>query len=90
MVEREVVKGRRTIQASAPEVEQHCQPPGRLLDLGCGTGRLLIHAARRGYAPVGVDLSAEMLAVALDNVRLVVMVWLLPKVSTGRLSTAVT
>src|SRR5262249_24624734 len=23
--------------------------PGRLLDLGCGTGRLLIHAARRGF-----------------------------------------
>src|SRR5262249_15870367 len=50
-------------------VERHCQPPGRLLDLGCGTGRLLIHAARKGYSPVGVDLSAEMLSVASAKAR---------------------
>src|SRR5207247_1857629 len=50
-------------------VERHGQPPGRLLDLGCGTGRLLIHAARKGYAPVGIDLSAEMLSVAAAKAR---------------------
>jgi SAM-dependent methyltransferase len=50
-------------------VERHCQPPGRLLDLGCGTGRLLVHAARKGHSPVGVDLSAEMLAVAWARAR---------------------
>jgi SAM-dependent methyltransferase len=50
-------------------VTRHCQPAGRLLDLGCGTGRLLIHAARNGYAPVGVDLSSEMLAVAASKAR---------------------
>jgi SAM-dependent methyltransferase len=38
--------------------------PGWLIDLGCGTGRLLLPFARRGYGVVGVDLSAEMLAVA--------------------------
>jgi ubiquinone/menaquinone biosynthesis C-methylase UbiE len=44
--------------------------PGRLLDLGCGTGRLLLHAARRSYWCVGVDLSREMLAVATEKARL--------------------
>jgi ubiquinone/menaquinone biosynthesis C-methylase UbiE len=43
---------------------------GRLLDLGCGTGRLLLHAARRGYWCLGVDLSMEMLAVATEKARL--------------------
>jgi ubiquinone/menaquinone biosynthesis C-methylase UbiE len=45
-------------------VERHCPRPGRLLDLGCGTGRLLLAFARRGYRVLGVDLSPEMLAVA--------------------------
>jgi SAM-dependent methyltransferase len=39
-------------------------PPGRLVDLGCGTGRLCLHFAAKGYDCVGVDLSEEMLAVA--------------------------
>jgi ubiquinone/menaquinone biosynthesis C-methylase UbiE len=45
-------------------VEAHCRPPGRLIDLGCGTGRLLVPLAARGYRVVGVDLSAPMLRVA--------------------------
>jgi SAM-dependent methyltransferase len=45
-------------------VERHCPRPGRLLDLGCGTGRLLVSFAQRGYWTLGVDLSQEMLAVA--------------------------
>jgi SAM-dependent methyltransferase len=38
--------------------------PGQLIDLGCGTGRALLHFARRGYSVLGVDLSAEMLKLA--------------------------
>jgi hypothetical protein len=30
-------------------VARHCPRPGGLIDLGCGTGRLLIPFARRGY-----------------------------------------
>src|SRR5947209_586366 len=45
-------------------VQQHCPAPGRLIDLGCGTGRLLLTLAGRGYRVVGVDLSAPMLRVA--------------------------
>jgi len=48
-------------------VEEHCPRPGRLLDLGCGTGRLLVPFARRGYDVIGVDLSQEMLAVAREK-----------------------
>jgi SAM-dependent methyltransferase len=44
--------------------QRHFDQPGRLLDLGCGTGRLLIPFARAGYWVLGVDLSAEMLRVS--------------------------
>jgi SAM-dependent methyltransferase len=43
---------------------RHFPRPGRLLDLGCGTGRLLIPFAGRGFWTLGVDLSQEMLKVA--------------------------
>ena len=40
-------------------------PPGsRVLDAGCGTGRVAIELDRRGYQVVGVDLDAGMLAQA--------------------------
>jgi malonyl-CoA O-methyltransferase len=41
-----------------------------VLDAGCGSGRYLIHARRRGARRVlGVDLSAEMLARASQEMR---------------------
>ncbi len=44
-------------------VLEKCQPPGRVADLGCGTGRLCVTLAQHGHAPVAVDLSPEMLKV---------------------------
>jgi SAM-dependent methyltransferase len=41
-------------------------PGGSVLDMGCGTGRHSIELARRGYDVTGVDLSAEMLALAAE------------------------
>ena len=41
--------------------------PGKLIDLGCGTGRLCLHFAAKGYDCVGVDLSDEMLTRARAN-----------------------
>jgi SAM-dependent methyltransferase len=41
--------------------ERHFPAPGRLVDLGCGTGRLLLPFARRGFSCLGVDLSDAML-----------------------------
>ncbi len=33
-----------------------------ILDVGCGTGRVMLHLAQEGYRVVGLDLSQEMLA----------------------------
>src|SRR5206468_1554343 len=43
--------------------------PGRLVDLGCGTGRLCLHFTAKGFECVGVDLSEEMLAKARENLK---------------------
>lgn len=51
-------------------VSRHCCQPGRLLDLGCGAGRLLVAMARQGMWTLGVDLSEEMLRVAGENATL--------------------
>lgn len=48
-------------------VFEHCQPPGKIIDLGAGTGRLAIALAQRGYQPVAVDLSPEMLKVLREK-----------------------
>jgi SAM-dependent methyltransferase len=37
-------------------------PGARVLDAGCGTGRLAIELDRRGYATVGVDVDPDLLA----------------------------
>jgi len=48
-------------------VLQHCRPPGRFADLGAGTGRLAVALVERGYSPVAVDLSPEMLKVLREK-----------------------
>lgn len=40
----------------------HGVAPGKLLDLGCGTGVHAIEFARRGWSVGGVDLSPDMIA----------------------------
>ena len=39
------------------------------MDLACGTGRLTLELARRGYELIGVDRSPEMLAQAAEKCR---------------------
>lgn len=46
----------------------HGLPGGRVVDLGCGSGLLLARLAAAGYAVSGVDLSADMVALARRSV----------------------
>ena len=51
-------------QQDARFVSAHCKAPGRLIDLGCGTGRMLTVCGRLGHWALGVDLSGAMLSQA--------------------------
>lgn len=42
--------------------------PGRLLDIGCGNGRLLLKAKQAGWQVKGLELSAGMAAFAAERV----------------------
>jgi ubiquinone/menaquinone biosynthesis C-methylase UbiE len=42
--------------------------PGRVLDAACGTGRHARHLVEQGHEVVGIDATAEMLAVARQHV----------------------
>jgi SAM-dependent methyltransferase len=59
--------GSTLFEADLPFVACHCPTPGRLIDLGCGTGRLLTYMARRGWWVLGVDLSESMLRQATER-----------------------
>jgi SAM-dependent methyltransferase len=67
----EMVRGYDAMMAISPLAavdvefcERQFPTPGRLLDLGCGTGRLGRHFGPKGFDYLGLDLSEEMLAVA--------------------------
>lgn len=49
------------VHGEAAFVERLVRPPATVLDAGCGTGRVAIRLAERGYAVVGVDVDASML-----------------------------
>jgi SAM-dependent methyltransferase len=40
---------------------------GTVLELGCGTGRVALHLARRGHEVVGLDVDPELLAVLRER-----------------------
>ncbi len=56
----------RSIHGEADLVEALLQESGgtRVLDAGCGTGRVAIELAARGYAVTGIDVDAGMLGTA--------------------------
>ncbi len=48
-------------------LDERFTTPGRLIDLGCGAGRLSIAFAKRGFAVTSVDLSRPMLSRVLEK-----------------------
>jgi SAM-dependent methyltransferase len=40
---------------------------GSVLELGCGTGRVALHLARRGHTVVGIDSDADLIADLLER-----------------------
>jgi SAM-dependent methyltransferase len=63
--ERHVDHVYRTIRANVQPAFQ----PDRVLDYGCGVGRLVIPLAKRSHAVVGVDVSPSMLVRARENCK---------------------
>jgi SAM-dependent methyltransferase len=57
-------KAGRDMHGEATLVESLAPAGGSVLDAGCGTGRVAIELARRGFAVVGADLDGGMLAAA--------------------------
>ncbi|HEV8400943.1 MAG TPA: class I SAM-dependent methyltransferase [Gemmatimonadales bacterium] len=49
-------------------VEEAARGPGPVLEVGCGTGRILLPIARAGRSIVGLDSSASMLARCRERV----------------------
>lgn len=52
------------IHGEATFVTGLVEPPARVLDAGCGTGRIAVRLDELGYAVVGVDVDPTMLEVA--------------------------
>ncbi|MDT9592364.1 class I SAM-dependent methyltransferase [Nocardioides zeae] len=55
------------VHGEAALVAQLLPPPARVLDGGCGTGRIAVRLAELGYEVVGSDVDASMVAVARDD-----------------------
>ncbi len=49
-------------------VQNYVKPDMKILDIGCGTGSLIIDAAKAGARTTGVDISTGMLAVAQKRI----------------------
>ncbi|RJK98004.1 class I SAM-dependent methyltransferase [Vallicoccus soli] len=61
---RELAAAGEDVHGEAALVDALVAPRSRVLDAGCGTGRVGIELARRGHEVTGVDLDASMLAEA--------------------------
>lgn len=61
---RDLAAAGQDVHGEAACVEALRPPPARVLDAGCGTGRVAIRLTERGYTVVGVDVDQAMLDVA--------------------------
>ncbi len=60
----ELARSGKDVHGEADFVDGLLQPGSRVVDAGCGTGRVGIELGRRGHRIAGVDLDASMLAEA--------------------------
>lgn len=63
----EYFAGNRLFAFDQQVVLRHFQPPATVVDLGCGTGRILLGLSRRGFWGLGVDLSRAMLRIVAEK-----------------------
>lgn len=73
------------MHGEAALIEQLAPARGRILDAGCGTGRVAIELDRRGFTVVGTDVDPSMLAVARRSSP--ELAWVLADLATLDLST---
>jgi ubiquinone/menaquinone biosynthesis C-methylase UbiE len=65
----EEVSFRQRRDYTVEQVSRHCAPGSRVLDLGCGTGPVLVELMRRGFECTGMDYSPDMLDFARQRIR---------------------
>lgn len=63
----ELASSGRDVHGEADLVASLAPPRARVLDAGCGTGRVATELTRRGFTCVGVDVEPEMVAVARER-----------------------
>ena len=63
---RRLAAGGADVHGEASFVAGLAAPPARVLDAGCGTGRVAVRLAELGYSVVGCDVDSAMVEVARD------------------------
>jgi len=60
-------RGNRLFELDRRFLEEVLPPRGHILDIGCGTGRILVYLKEKGYTVAGIDLSRHMLNAAREK-----------------------
>lgn len=58
---------RRAMNMKMGFIEKHAEKPGRLLDIGCGTGDFLVSARERGWQVKGIELVDRAAKIARER-----------------------